>query len=122
MTSLYAGSIRAITRQRIPSAVRPFTLSSQALADAAAVSTSTDAELRPSVDAIVAEVVVEEPKLDPETSKGGKGYRAWLNGDGAQFRHGLKGQTNWLGETVSCMMLAVEGYREGRARGKEGGS
>ncbi|SCV67893.1 BQ2448_5504 [Microbotryum intermedium] len=29
----------------------------------------------------------------------GRGYRAWLKGDGAQYRHGIKGSTNWIGET-----------------------
>lgn len=40
--------------------------------------------------------------LDPERpSRGGKGFRAWLATDGARFKDGVKGQTNWLGETVS---------------------
>ncbi|SCZ94052.1 BZ3500_MvSof-1268-A1-R1_Chr6-1g08389 [Microbotryum saponariae] len=30
---------------------------------------------------------------------GGRGFRAWLRGDGAQYRRGIKGATNWIGET-----------------------
>jgi hypothetical protein len=48
----------------------------------------------------------EAAPLDPEpVGRAGKGFRAWLASDGARFRHGIKGQTNWIGETVSCPPL-----------------
>ena len=61
---------------------------------------TTDSPIEPPavVEAVVE--VVEEPVLDRERG-GGKGYRAWLSGDGARFRNGLAGRTNWLGDTVS---------------------
>ncbi|SGZ34593.1 BQ5605_C077g12949 [Microbotryum silenes-dioicae] len=40
------------------------------------------------------------PHLLPEWGGGGGGgFRAWLQG-GAQYRRGIKGATNWIGETV----------------------
>lgn len=50
----------------------------------------------------------EEPTLDPESSsRGGNGFRAWLNGDGAKFRNPLPGRTNWLGNTVSTSRFDI---------------
>lgn len=43
----------------------------------------------------------ENTVFDADTGRGGKGFRNWLNSDGARYRHGVKGKTNWLGDTVS---------------------
>ncbi|KAK4058487.1 hypothetical protein OIO90_000649 [Microbotryomycetes sp. JL221] len=47
-----------------------------------------------------AQEVTPEPGTTPTATVGaGRGFRAWLNGDGARFRHGIKGKTNWIGDT-----------------------
>lgn len=101
---------RAITKRGLPSSSRTFSLSTRSSSAApadpdtpAASSSSPPPEPAPTPAEDAAESVVQEPVLDPDSSKGGKGYRAWLAGDGAQFRNGLKGKTNWLGDTVSCL-------------------
>lgn len=79
-----------------------------ASADASTSAPSTADE--PVADA--AEGSSEKAPLDAErSSRGGKGFRAWLAADGARFRHGVKGQTNWLGETVSARLTRCRGYR-----------
>ena len=59
----------------------------------------------------------ETAPLDPDSSSSssssasqGKGYRAWLAGDGAKYRRGIPGRTNWLGDQVSslsCPLLSL---------------
>ncbi|GAA5869414.1 hypothetical protein JCM16303_000459 [Sporobolomyces ruberrimus] len=39
----------------------------------------------------------DAPKSAPGGS--GRGYNAWLSGEGARFRKGVKGATNWIGES-----------------------
>ena len=62
-------------------------------------STST-AESTPPTETPTPEVKVEaEPVYD--VGKNDKGFKAWLSGEGARYRKGVSGGTNWLGETVS---------------------
>ncbi|GAA5898697.1 mitochondrial 37S ribosomal protein mS45 MRPS35 [Sporobolomyces salmoneus] len=44
---------------------------------------------------------VAQSGATPEVSSGGsrRGYNAWMNGEGARFRKGIKGRTNWIGES-----------------------
>ncbi|KAK4053451.1 hypothetical protein OIV83_001618 [Microbotryomycetes sp. JL201] len=39
------------------------------------------------------------PAADLESATAGRGFRAWLNGEGARYRNGIKGKTNWIGDT-----------------------
>lgn len=66
------------------------------------------AEATPSPEATVAANEDNETVYDAESGRGGKGYRAWLSGEGAKFRRAIPGKTNWLGEQVS---LAGTFYR-----------
>jgi hypothetical protein len=58
-------------------------------------------------DAVTEEIA--EPVLDPEKSPfgKGKGFRAWLSGEGSRYKTGLKGATNWLGDTVGLFLLSI---------------
>jgi hypothetical protein len=49
---------------------------------------------------------VQESTGTKSSSSQGRGYTAWLDGDGARYRNPIKGRTNWLGETVGlCRSL-----------------
>ena len=78
----------------------------------AAPSTPSDSNSTPAPES-------ETAPLDPDSSSSsysaspggqGKGYRAWLAGDGAKYRRGIPGRTNWLGDQVSslsCPLLSL---------------
>ncbi|BGP38487.1 hypothetical protein JCM10450v2_002435 [Rhodotorula kratochvilovae] len=82
-------------------AARTFASSSRCPADAAAEASSST------------EPVADEPTagdtgaLDAAAGEGAfqstgttkKGFRAWLGGEGARFRKGVHGRTNWIGDT-----------------------
>ncbi|GAA5974182.1 hypothetical protein JCM11641_003311 [Rhodosporidiobolus odoratus] len=90
---------RAHTSTRLVS--RAFASSSRCYAEASegssteATAGSASAADTGAIDTLVAET---EDSLQA-TGQPGKGYRAWLNGEGARFRKGVAGRTNWIGET-----------------------
>lgn len=106
---------RARFAPRLYSAARGFS-SSPVASTSAGPSDSPAAEASsapPPVSELAPEPVdpaeAQAAPLDPEPAgRGAKGFRAWLATDGARFRHGIKGQTNWLGETVSNSSASIE--------------
>lgn len=72
-------------------------------------STEATADSASSADtgAIDAAEAVAEAAATPQ-GKAGKGYRAWLSGEGARFRKGVVGRTNWIGDTVRSLPAAYK--------------
>ncbi|GJN87280.1 hypothetical protein Rhopal_000228-T1 [Rhodotorula paludigena] len=87
---------------RHPAARRAFASSSRTLADEQPPSSSTEpvAGSAAAGDAGALDAAQEAQQgAALSTGKPGKGYRAWLNGEGARFRRGVQGRTNWIGDT-----------------------
>ncbi|GAA6052698.1 hypothetical protein JCM3770_007180 [Rhodotorula araucariae] len=82
-------------------AVRAFASSSRCTADApaeAASSTEPVAAEPMAGDTGALDAAADEAALQP-TGTSNKGFRAWLGGEGARFRKGVHGRTNWIGDT-----------------------
>ncbi|GAA5891391.1 hypothetical protein JCM6882_004680 [Rhodosporidiobolus microsporus] len=89
---------RALSHAR-PS-LRTFSSSSRCCAEPQAGSSSTEATADSASSADGG--AIETGKAEAETKEAGpqrKGYTAWVSGEGARFRKGIKGKTNWIGET-----------------------
>ncbi|GAA5821397.1 hypothetical protein JCM11251_004604 [Rhodosporidiobolus azoricus] len=89
---------RALTHAR-PS-LRPLSSTSRCCAEPEAGSSSTEATADSASSADTGAIEAEQAGTEiKETGPQKKGYVAWLNGEGARFRKGIKGKTNWIGET-----------------------
>jgi len=61
----------------------------------------------------------EGSSTTPVTSTGGgRGYNAWLSGEGARFRKGVKGRTNWIGDSVSTFSYYSNNFISSYLRSK----
>ncbi|KAM0788484.1 hypothetical protein ACM66B_001617 [Microbotryomycetes sp. NB124-2] len=68
--------------------------------DAATGSSSAGTEAESSEGTSVEPTEAAEDAASVAASAGaGRGFRAWLNGEGARYRNGIKGKTNWIGDT-----------------------
>ncbi|TNY18524.1 eukaryotic mitochondrial regulator protein-domain-containing protein [Rhodotorula diobovata] len=95
-------SLRAhSTRVARPAAARSFASSSRSSQDAQpqASSSSTEAVAADPTAADTGALDAAAAAATPATSSTKKGYRAWLNGEGARFRKALQGRTNWIADT-----------------------
>ncbi|BGP14431.1 hypothetical protein JCM10213_004554 [Rhodosporidiobolus nylandii] len=93
-------ALRSRTSSVVRPAARALSSTSRCCADASEGSSSTEAtaDSASSADTGAIDTVVAEAE-EALSGPAGKGYRAWLNGEGARFRKGIAGKTNWIGET-----------------------
>ncbi|GAA5948871.1 hypothetical protein JCM21900_003455 [Sporobolomyces salmonicolor] len=91
---------------RSAASIRAFASTSRAFADPPSEPSSTASSTGPVAGSATAgdaapsdSQVQEAERYDAPAPQAGRGYRAWLNGEGARFRTGIKGRANWIGDT-----------------------
>ncbi|GAA6028109.1 hypothetical protein JCM8097_001875 [Rhodosporidiobolus ruineniae] len=97
----FAPMLRTRTFAASRPSTRAFASSSRALEEAStSSSTAATADNASSADTGALEIV-QAAKETPSAPAGpqGKGFTAWLNGEGLRFKKPIKGRTNWIGET-----------------------
>ncbi|GAA6000255.1 hypothetical protein JCM10207_007926 [Rhodosporidiobolus poonsookiae] len=99
-------SLLPALRQRAPTtalaSLRTFASSSRCCAESTADSSSTEATADSASSADTG--AIETAKADAQdvavpAGPAGKGFRAWLDGEGVRYKKGIKGRPNWIGET-----------------------
>ncbi|GAA5867286.1 hypothetical protein JCM1840_005011 [Sporobolomyces johnsonii] len=91
---------------RSAASIRAFASTSRAFADPPSEPSSSASSSEPVADSATAgdaaaldSQAQQGERYDPPAMQAGRGYRAWLNGEGARFRTGIKGKPNWIGDT-----------------------
>jgi hypothetical protein len=107
-------SLRPRALQTLRSSTRSLSSTPSRLNSDPSSSTQATPDSSSSTDTAAVEVTEKqtEEAAAPQ-GKTGKGYRAWLSGEGARFRKGVVGRTNWIGETVRALSSREKVIQQG---------